>query len=110
MWADRKSGRGGLPLNSFSPGSFSIVIPPENPPEVNLYFVRIFHAEPKEEVSLLPDFREKFDIIEFLHRTESELLTNLFSRVMNGIIISAVSLSNPGIAASSYTDTICPVE
>src|ERR1035437_8226084 len=101
MWAERKSGRGGLPVNNFSPGSFSIVNSLENPPEVNLYFVRILHAEPKEDVSFFPDFRVKFDINELLHWAESELFTNLYSRVMNGIIISTVSLSNPGMDAIS---------
>src|SRR5450759_3385996 len=97
MWADRKSGRGGLPLKNFSPGSFSTVNPPEKPPAVNLYFVSIFHGEPNDVVSSFPDLMERFVIDVFLHLTESEFMFTLLSRVMNGIIISAVSLSNPGI-------------
>jgi hypothetical protein len=59
-FAERKSGRGGLPARSFSPPSFSEVKPPENSPAVNLYRVRIFHAEPGADASDTGYLDEKF--------------------------------------------------
>ena len=87
-----------------------MVKPPENTPEVNLYFVRIFQSDPREGCLSGLLFSVKFVSRVFLHRAESGLFASLNSRVINGMIISAVTLSNPGIFASSYTETIFPDE